>query len=79
MTKQILVLGPGCSRCQRQHQYALAAAEESDVDCEVTKVSDVSAIAGFGVMQTPALIIDGELKASGKILTVDEIVKLLEL
>jgi small redox-active disulfide protein 2 len=77
MTKQILVLGPGCFRCQKQHEYALAAAEEVDVDCEVTKVTDISAIAGYGVMQTPAVIIDGDLKASGKILTVDEIKKIL--
>ncbi len=75
--KKILILGSGCYRCNRLHQHVLAAVEESGVECEVFKVSDPGAIAGFGVMTTPALIVDGELKSSGKLLTTEEIRKML--
>lgn len=76
--KEILVLGPGCNKCQKLHQHVIAAKEELGLDCEVIKVSDPAAIAGFGVMMTPSLMIDGELVASGKLLSVEQIKNLLE-
>jgi small redox-active disulfide protein 2 len=76
--KEILVLGPGCYRCVKLYDEVMAAVKESNVECEVSKVTDIAAIAGFGVMQTPALVIDGQLKASGKLLTKDQIKKLIE-
>ncbi|MCX6645320.1 MAG: thioredoxin family protein [bacterium] len=75
--KEILILGPGCYRCQKLYDDVQAAVKEIDIECEVIKVTDIAAIAGFGVMQTPALIIDGELKAAGKLLSKDKIKELL--
>lgn len=75
--KEILVLGPGCYRCTKLYDDVMAVVGESDVECEVTKVSDLNAIAGFGVMQTPALVIDGDLKTAGKLLTKEKIKELL--
>ena len=75
--KEILVLGPGCHRCVKLHENVEAAAKELGIECEIYKVTDPSAIAGFGVMQTPALIVDGDVKAAGNILTVPQIVEIL--
>jgi small redox-active disulfide protein 2 len=77
MKKEILILGPGCYRCQKLYDDVQAAIKETDVECEVVKVSDINAIAGFGVMQTPALIIDGEIKSAGKLLSKGKIKELL--
>jgi len=76
--KEILVLGPGCYRCQKVRENAETAAKELGIEYEVIKVSDPGAIAGFGVMMTPGLIIDGTVKSSGKIPSVEEIKKMLQ-
>lgn len=75
--KEILVLGPGCYRCQKLHESVEAAVKELGIECEIFKVTDPAAIAGFGVMQTPALIIDGELKTVGKMLTTEQVKSIL--
>jgi small redox-active disulfide protein 2 len=75
--KEILVLGPGCYRCQKLHESVETAVKELNLECQIFKVTDPAAIAGFGIMQTPALIIDGEMKAMGKMLSVDQVKKLL--
>jgi len=74
---KIEVLGPGCSRCETLAENARAAAESLGVDYELIKVSDLAEIAGRGVMVTPALIVEGALKSSGKVLGQAEIEKLL--
>ena len=75
--KEILVLGPGCFRCTKLHENVEKAVSELGIECDVYKVTDINAIAEFGVMQTPGLIIDGEVKALGKVLSVDQIRELL--
>ncbi|MFH1676019.1 MAG: thioredoxin family protein [bacterium] len=75
--KEILILGPGCHRCLKLYDDVKSVVDELKLDCEIFKVTDINAIAGFGVMQTPALIIDGELKAAGKLLSKVQIIKLL--
>jgi len=75
--KEIMILGTGCYRCKKLHENVETAVKELGAECEIFKVSDPAAIAGFGVMQTPALIIDGELKASGKVLTPKQIKTLI--
>jgi small redox-active disulfide protein 2 len=75
--KEILILGPGCYRCRTLHENVEAAVKELGIECDVFKVTDPSAIAGFGVMQTPALIIDGALKTAGKMLTKEQVKILL--
>ena len=74
---KILILGTGCFKCNKLHQNVLSAVKEAGIDAEVFKVSDAAAIAGFGVMTTPALIIDDNLVASGSFLSVEKIKNLL--
>jgi len=75
--KNILVLGPGCARCNTLHKNVESAAKELGLECEIFMVSDPAAIAGFGIMNTPALIIDGELKVAGKLPTIDKLKEML--
>ena len=70
---KIEVLGTGCPKCQATVRNAEQAVKELGVQAEVVKVEDLSEIAARGVMVTPALAIDGEIKCSGRIPTVEEI------
>lgn len=70
---KIEVLGMGCPKCKMLYANAQRAVRESGVDAEIVKVEDIAEITGYGVMMTPALVIDGKIKASGKIPTPDEI------
>ena len=75
--KLVQVLGPGCPKCTKLAQSAQAAVAELGIDAEVEKVTDISAIMEFGVMMTPALVVDGEVKATGKVSTLEEIKEFL--
>ncbi len=75
--KLIQVLGPGCPRCAKLAEHAEAAVKQLNVDAEVEKVTDINAITDFGVMMTPALAVDGEVKVVGRVPSVDEIRQLL--
>ncbi|MFZ3114927.1 MAG: thioredoxin family protein [Syntrophales bacterium] len=75
--KKIQILGTGCAKCIKLTENAKKAAEEAGVAYEIEKVTDISKIMDFGVMMTPALAIDGEVKSVGKVLSVEEIKKLL--
>ena len=70
---EIEVLGTGCPKCQATVRNAEQAVKELGVQAEVLKVEDLSEITARGVMVTPALAIDGEIKCSGRIPTVEEI------
>ena len=74
----IQILGTGCQKCKQLTANAEAAVAESGVDAAVEKVEDLKQIVAFGVMMTPALAVDGEVKSSGKVLSADDIKKLLE-
>lgn len=74
---KIQILGTGCPKCKTLTQNADIAVRELDIDCEIEKVTDMDEILSFGVMMTPALAIDGEVKSTGKVLSSDEIKKLL--
>ena len=71
--KEILILGPGCYRCNRLYVMVSAVVKELGLECDIVKITDISTIADYGVMQTPALIIDGELKSTGRLLSHSEI------
>lgn len=64
---EIKVLGPGCPRCQQTEKVVREAVAEAKVDATVEKVTDVMKIAGYGVLGTPAVVVDGEVKSVGKI------------
>jgi small redox-active disulfide protein 2 len=74
---KIEVLGPGCARCHSLVENAKTAAKELGQDCEIVKVSDMNEIVSRGVMMTPALAIDGVLKTTGKVTSVQEIQTLI--
>ncbi len=76
--RKILILGTGCAKCEKLFENARAAVEECGAECEVEKVSDIEKIVDFGVMMTPALVIDGEIKAVGKVLPPEEILTMLQ-
>ncbi len=78
MDKLIQVLGPGCGRCATLKANAETAAKELGLNAEVEKVTDINVITGFGIMATPALVVDGVVKSSGKVLSVDEVKRLLQ-
>jgi small redox-active disulfide protein 2 len=73
----VQVLGPGCSRCEKLKKNVEAAVEQSGAEATVEKVTDINVIVGFGVVTTPALVIDGEVKSVGKVLSPEQIKKLL--
>ena len=75
--KRMQVLGTGCAKCKKLKENAETAAKELGVEVLVEKVEDINEITSFGVMMTPALAIDGEVKAVGKVLSVDDIKKML--
>ena len=75
--KKIQILGTGCPKCNQLYQNAKAAVEESGIEAEVEKVTSLNNIMAFGVMVTPALAIDGQVKASGKVPSADEIKAML--
>ena len=71
--KNIKVLGPGCATCNEVKDNAESAAEALGLEFEIEKITDFNDMMKFGVMMTPALVIDGEVKCVGKVPTVDEI------
>lgn len=75
--KQVQILGSGCAKCQKLADHAEAAAQSMGIDYELQKITDMNEIIDFGVMVTPALAVDGYVKVSGKIPSVDEIKRLL--
>jgi small redox-active disulfide protein 2 len=74
---KIQILGAGCQNCIKLAKNAEEAAKAKGADYEIEKVTDIKEIMGYGVMQTPALAIDGKVKSVGRVLSVDEIKKLL--
>ncbi len=75
--KKIQVLGTGCPKCKKFAENTEAAAKELGIDYELVKVTDINEIMSFGVMMTPALAVDGEIKLSGKVPSVEEIKEML--
>jgi small redox-active disulfide protein 2 len=70
---KIEVLGMGCSNCNKLYQHALEAVKLSGKKAEVVKVEDIQKIMGYGILSTPALVVDGVVKAAGKVPKVEEI------
>ncbi|RMG84592.1 MAG: thioredoxin family protein [Candidatus Dadabacteria bacterium] len=74
---KIEILGTGCAKCNKLYEAAKEAVAKAGKDAEVVKVEDLAEIMKRGVMVTPALAIDGEVKTAGKVLKPDEIAKML--
>ncbi|MFC2105707.1 thioredoxin family protein [Candidatus Bipolaricaulota bacterium] len=74
---KIEILGTGCPKCAALMKNVEAAVRELGVDAEIAKVTDIVEIANRGVMMTPALLVDDEIKLVGKVATVSELKTLL--
>jgi len=74
----IQVLGPGCPKCKKMAENAEAAAKALGVDYHLEKIADIQKIVSFGVMMTPALVVDGQVKAVGKVPDVEAIKAMLK-
>ena len=70
---KIEILGTGCPKCKKLAELTEKAVSELGVEVEVTKVTNINDIMNYGVMMTPALAIDGEVKSTGKIPGLEEI------
>ena len=74
----VKVLGAGCARCNALEAATKAALEQLGMDAAVDHVTDFSQIAAYGVMTTPALVVDGKVVSLGKVLKTEEVVTLLQ-
>lgn len=74
----IKVLGSGCANCNQLEAATLEALKELGMDTSIDHVTDFAQIAAYGVMTTPALIVDGKVVSYGKVLKKDEVIKLLQ-
>ena len=74
----IKILGPGCKNCVTLDENTKAALKQMGMEANVEKVTDMAAIAGYGIMSTPGLVVNGKVVSFGKVLKPNDIVKILE-
>jgi len=72
---KIEILGTGCPKCKKLHELSEEAVNELNVSAEIIKITDINKIIDYGVMITPALVIDGNVKVVGKIPCKEEIIR----
>lgn len=77
MVKEIKILGPGCSKCASLEKQTQDAVAEAGIEANIEKVEDIMDIMAYGVMKTPALVIDGVVKLSGRVPSKKEITELI--
>ena len=75
--KLVQVLGPGCPNCEKLKDHVETAVEQLGIEASVEKVTDIMRITALGVMATPALVVDGEVKIVGKVPSTEEIKQVL--
>ena len=75
--KKIEILGTGCPKCKKLTELTMEAAAELGMECNIEKVEDIQKIMAYGVMMTPALVVDGKVMVTGKVPSVEELKKLI--
>ncbi|SHO43625.1 thioredoxin family protein [Desulfopila aestuarii] len=75
---KIQVLGPGCKSCNQLADNVAEAVSAMGVECEIEKVTDFNQIMSLGVMMTPGLVVDGTVKAVGRVPSVEELKTMLK-
>lgn len=75
--KKVQILGTGCPKCKALYENAKKAVEESSIEAEVEKIDDIKEIVKFNVLSIPGIVIDGEVKSTGKVLSPEEISNIL--
>ena len=73
MARKIQILGTGCPKCKMLHANVEEAVKALGLDARIEKVEKITDIMKFAVMTTPALVVDGQVKSAGKLLSVDDI------
>ncbi len=73
------ILGSGCAKCARLEELARQAASELGIEADIVKVKDINDIMNYGVMITPALVVDGEVKVAGKVPSLEDMKKIISL
>jgi small redox-active disulfide protein 2 len=74
---KIEVLGTGCAKCKTLYESVQKAVKEKGIEADIIKVEDIPSIMKYGIMSTPALVIDGQVKFSGKVASIAEIIAML--
>ncbi len=74
----VKILGSGCAKCNQLQEATKAALQQLGMDTEIDHVTDFSQIATYGVMTTPALVVDGKVVSYGKVLKTEKVVKILQ-
>jgi len=74
---KLQILGTGCPKCKKLAEVTEQAASELGLDFEIEKVSEISEIMKFGIMMTPGLAVDGDVKVSGRVPSVEELKKMI--
>ena len=75
---EIKVLGPGCPKCQQTEKIVKEAVAAAGVDVQVEKITDVMKIMTYGVMGTPAVVVDGQVKSIGKVPKKEDVIKWIQ-
>ena len=76
--RKIQILGAGCPKCKKLAECAEVAAKELGIEYEIEKVTKISDIMKFGVMVTPGLVVDGQVKVAGKVPTIVQLKEMLK-
>ena len=74
---KIEILGPGCQKCTKLYENVKEAVEITGIDAQIIKIEDINKITEYGIMMTPGLVINGEVKVVGKLLSTEEIKALI--
>ena len=74
---EIKILGPGCPKCKTLEKLTREVVEQNHIDATVSKVDDIVEIMNYGVMSTPALVVNGKVVLKGRVPSADELKKLL--
>jgi len=75
---EIRVLGPGCANCKKLEANVFEAAAQLNIDADIQKVENIQEIMGYGILSTPGLVVNGEVKVSGRVPSVSEIINILK-
>jgi small redox-active disulfide protein 2 len=74
---QVKILGTGCPKCNKLYEETQQAALELGLECNIVKVTDMHEITGYGILMTPALVVNDQVKVSGKVPSRDDLKKML--
>ncbi len=75
--KHIKILGPGCAKCKTTYEVVKKAVEQSGAEADIVKIEDLEGMMKYNILSTPVVVVDEQIKISGRVPTVDEIQKLL--